>query len=73
MEKPNDNEFLITDEQIAQLKPFMPNIEEIIKLGLGEFLTELNYLIIDALDKDYNSTPASDKLEKLYDDIYYQN
>ncbi len=73
MGKPNDNEFLITDEQVEQLKPFMPNIEEIIKLGLGEFLTELNYLIIDALDKDYNSTPASDKLEKLYDDIYYQN
>ncbi len=68
-----ENDFIITDEQKELLKPFMPDIDKFIKLGLGDFLTELHYLIIGNLDDDYNSTAISDKLQKLYDDIYNQN
>ena len=67
------DQFKITDEQKEILAEYLPNLEDLCKGDIGEFLTELNFAIIGELDEDYNPTPISDKLQKIYDDIYYAN
>ena len=65
--------FKITEEQIEIMRPFIDNVDEIIKLSLNDFLTELNYAIVGELGYNYESTESSDKLQKLYNDILNQN
>ncbi|MBQ3047071.1 MAG: hypothetical protein II988_06695 [Clostridia bacterium] len=65
--------FIITKEQIEQIRPYMEDVEEKIKLGLEPFLIELNYAIVGELGDDYETTSSSDKLQKIYDDILNQN
>ena len=65
--------FIITKEQIEQIRPFMENVEEKIKLGFEPFLIELNYAIVGELGDDYETTETSAKLQKIYDDILDQN
>ncbi len=65
--------FIITKEQIEQIRPFMENVEEKIKLGFEPFLIELDDIIIGELGDDYETTETSAKLQKIYDDILDQN
>ena len=66
--------FIITDEQIEKIRPYMENIDEVIKQGFEQFLIELDDAIIGELGlDDYNSTPTSEMLQKLYDEILNQN
>lgn len=66
-------DFIITKEQIEQIRPFMENVEEKIKQGFEPFLIELNYAIVGELGEDYETTRTSAKLQKIYDDILDQN
>ena len=70
------SKFIITDNQIEELKPYMPNVDESINKGLGGFLIDLDDLIVSKLeffDNDYHATDTSNKLQKIYDEIYNQN
>ena len=67
------SKFIITEDQIKQIKPYIPDVEEQIKKGLEPFLIELNYAIVGELDDDYNATESSSKLQKIYDEILNQN
>lgn len=65
--------FKITEEQIEKIRPFMENLENYLKGSLGDFLSELNLVICCELDINYEDTPNSIMLQKVYDDIYNQN
>ena len=64
--------FRITKEQIEKLRPYLPNIDELV-LDYEEFQTKLDDAIIDELDENYEDTETSVMLQKLYDEIYNQN
>ena len=64
--------FRITKEQIEKLRPYLPNIDELV-LDYEEFQTKLDDAIIDELDEKYNDTDTSIMLQKIYDEIYDQN
>ncbi len=64
--------FRITKEQIEKLRPYLPNIDELV-LDYEEFQTKLDDAIIDELDENYNDTDTSIMLQKIYDEIYDQN
>ncbi len=64
--------FRITKEQIEKLRPYLPNIDELV-LDYEEFQTKLDDAIIDELDANYNDTETSIMLQKIYDEIYDQN
>lgn len=64
--------FRITKEQIEMLRPYLPNIDELV-LDYEEFQTKLDDAIIDELDENYNDTDTSIMLQKIYDEIYDQN
>ena len=65
----------ITQEQIDYLKPLMPNLQELLEQDSDDALLEsLDFLIIDELDETQNFlSPKGVKLQKMYDDIFYQN
>ena len=65
--------FIITEEQIEKIRPYIDNIEEKINAGLEAFLIELNYAIVGELGEDYETTKTSEELQKVYDDILNQN
>lgn len=65
--------FKITEDQIEKIRPFMENLENYLKGSLGDFLSELNLVICCELDINYEDTPNSIMLQKVYDDIYNQN
>ena len=65
--------FKITEEQIKELRPFMEDLDNYLKGSLGDFLSELNLVICCELDIDYEDTPNSLKLQKIFDEIYLQN
>ena len=64
--------FRITKEQIEKLRPYLPNIDELV-LDYEEFQTKLDDAIIDELDENYDDTETSIMLQKIYDEIYDQN
>ena len=64
--------FRITKDQIEKLRPYLPNIDELV-LDYEEFQTKLDDAIIDELDENYNDTETSIMLQKIYDEIYDQN
>ena len=64
--------FRITKEQIEKLRPYLPNIDELV-LDYEEFQTKLDDAIIDELDANYNDTETSIMLQRIYDEIYDQN
>ena len=41
--------FIITEEQIEKIRPYIDNVEEKINAGLEAFLIELNYAIVGEL------------------------
>lgn len=67
--------FVITKEQIEQLRPYMPNIDELVLMPISVFQEELNDAIVYYLDSDngYEETPTSMFLQDIYDEIYNQN
>lgn len=64
--------FKITDEQIEKLRPYLPDIDELIK-DYSQFETRLDDAIIDELDENYDDTEISIMLQRIYDEIYKQN
>lgn len=60
---------VITDEQKEKIRPYLPNVDELITLSLHDFLVELNDAIVMELDEDYEDTDASIMLQKIYDEI----
>ena len=64
--------FRITKEQIEKLRPYLPNIDELV-LDYEEFQTKLDDAIIDELDENYDDTEVSNMLQRIYDEIYTQN
>ena len=65
--------FNITQEQVDELKPLMPNLEELLKGEYSVFEEELDIRIAYYLDEEYEHTKESRCLEILYDIIYSQN
>ena len=64
----------ITKDQIELLRPFMPKIDEYLKTMDAEtFLREVDDAEIAELDEQYNSTPTSRMIRKLYIEISKQN
>ena len=64
--------FKITEEQIEKLRPYLPDIDELIQ-DYSRFEIRLDDAIIDELDENYEDTETSVMLQKSYDEIYDQN
>lgn len=64
--------FIITKEQIETLRPFMPNIDELIQGDMQDFQLALDDAMLDTL-KDEEATDLTIKLERIYDEIYDAN
>ncbi|MDY5440043.1 MAG: hypothetical protein SPG06_04650 [Eubacteriales bacterium] len=64
--------FIITKEQIETLRPFMPNIDELIQGDIQDFQLALDDAMLDTL-KDEEATDLTIKLERIYDEIYDAN
>ena len=67
------SQFKITQEQKEKLKPFLPNINELLQGTLRDFLRELDDAIIGELGGNYDDTDTSIMLQKIFDEIYDQN
>ena len=67
------SKFKITQEQKEKLKPFLPNINELLQGTLRDFLRELDDAIIGELGGNYDDTDTSIMLQKIFDEIYDQN
>lgn len=67
------SQFKITQEQKEKLKPFLPNIDELLQGTLRDFLRELDDAIIGELGGNYDDTDTSIMLQKIFDEIYDQN
>lgn len=67
------SQFKITQEQKEKLKPFLPNIDELLQGTLRDFLRELDDVIIGELGENYDDTDTSIMLQKIFDEIYDQN
>ena len=67
------SKFKITEEQKIQLKKFVPDIEEYLQKNLLELLHELNLVMSGELDENYEDTPNSIFLQKIYDELIEQN
>ena len=65
--------FKITEEQKIQLKKFVPDLEEYLQKSLSELLHEMNLVISGELDENYEDTPNSIFLQKIYDELIEQN
>ncbi|MBQ3221178.1 MAG: hypothetical protein IJB34_04385 [Clostridia bacterium] len=64
----------ITKEQIETLRPFIPKIDEYLKsMDIDAFLREIDDAEIGELDDNYNETPTSRTIRKLYIEISEQN
>ena len=65
---------IISLEKEQTLRKAIPEVGPFLDAkNLREVQILLNFAIVDALDSDYNSTPKSRELQKLYDEIYEQN
>lgn len=67
------SKFKITEEQKIQLKKFVPDIEEYLQKNLSELLHEMNLVMSGELDENYEDTPNSIFLQKIYDKLIEQN
>lgn len=67
------SKFKITEEQKIQLKKFIPDIEEYLQKNLSELLHEMNLVMSGELDENYEDTPNSIFLQKIYDKLIEQN
>ncbi|MDD7457126.1 MAG: hypothetical protein PUK83_01680 [Clostridia bacterium] len=65
--------FIITKEQIETLRPFMPNIDELVEQDINDFLDALDEIMLDTLDENWESTADTVIIIKMFDEIYVQN
>ena len=65
----------ITENQKNRLRDILDEKEyqDLMEEEIADFFTDLHLLIIGYMDEEYNHTNESDKLQKLYDEIYNQN
>ena len=66
-------DFIITKDQVEQIRPYMEDIDKIVKLGYYKFMSELDDAIIMELGYNYEDTDASEELQRLYNQIHKQN
>jgi hypothetical protein len=66
---------IVTDKQKELLKPYIPNVESFVKTDDTQgLLDEINDLIIDdILGNEDEPTAVGIALQKVWDDIFYQN
>ena len=66
---------IITEKQIRYLKPYIDNIEEIIKCGsVVDLLDTLDDIIVEnILGNGDEPDEVGIKLQRIYDEIYNQN
>lgn len=64
--------FKITQEQIDKIRPYMKDLDELLK-DHDRFEDELNDAIVYELGDDYEDTDASLMLQDVYDEVYEQN
>lgn len=68
---------IITEEQKLRLKELLSSEEYknlISKINdSGDFLSELDDLIISRFDENDENTPDSERLQRIFDEIYNQN
>ncbi len=67
------SKFKITEKQKELLKPFIPDIEDYLHKNLSELLHEMNLIISGELDENYEDTPNSIMLQKVYEELIDQN
>lgn len=67
------SKFKITEQQKESLKHFIPDIEDYLNKNLSELLHEMNLVISGELDENYEDTPNSIQLQKIYDELLDQN
>lgn len=64
---------IITEEQKQVIKKVMPNIDDWLEKGYEEFMDEFHGLILETFDENCEATDITYELEKVYDEIVYQN
>ena len=64
---------IITEEQKQVIKKVMPNVEDQLKKGYEAFMDEFYGLILETFDCNCEATDITYELEKIYDEIVYQN
>lgn len=66
---------IVTDKQKELLKPYIPNVESFVKADDTQgLLDEINDIIIDdILGNEDEPTAVGITLQKVWDDIFYQN
>ncbi|MCM1305873.1 MAG: hypothetical protein NC037_00370 [Bacteroides sp.] len=63
---------IITDEQKQTIKKIMPDIDDWLKKGYRDFIDEFYELILTTFKND-EPIDISYELERVYDEIVYQN
>lgn len=66
---------IVTDKQIEYLKPYISNIESFVNtFDIQGLLDAVNDIIIDDIvSNDDEPTAVGIALQKIWDDIFYQN
>ena len=66
---------IVTDKQIEYLKPYISNIESFVNTdNIQGLLDAVNDIIIDDIvSNDDEPTAVGIALQKIWDDIFYQN
>lgn len=66
---------IVTDKQIEYLKPYISNIESFVNTDdIQGLLDAVNDIIIDdIMSNDDEPTAVGIALQKIWDDIFYQN
>ncbi len=64
--------FKISNDVIEELRQYMPNIDELVKGDIGDFFIELDNTIVYYFIHD-EPTPTSDRLQQIYDEVYFDN
>lgn len=64
---------IITKEQIEALRPYLSNIDELVNGELNDLEEAIKDEIMDALDEEWADTKDSIILQRLFDEIFYQN
>ncbi|MDD7457901.1 MAG: hypothetical protein PUK83_05705 [Clostridia bacterium] len=67
------SKIIITKEQIEALRPYLSNIDELVNGELNDLEEAIKDEIMDALDEEWADTKDSIILQRLFDEIFYQN
>lgn len=67
------SKIIITNQQIEALRPYLSNIDELVDGELNDLEEAIKDEILDALDEEWADTKDSIILQRLFDEIFYQN